>query len=438
MTTTLHECAIELSKQIGDYWSSTTTGAGSSTTLVDTAMMAKANDWITDEAYAFLVEEPAGAAAIYDERKASTLNNTTGTLTTLAFGAAPGTGIDYEVHRLFSPSDKRIALIAAARRIFPYCFTRIWNEEMVSGNWLKDGSFERWKTSTDLTDWTETTVTVTQTTTAGYIRQGATSCKLSGSSGTLVQGWIAGTAEFEDLRNLRGKSATFTAQGWCDTVDSLRMSINDGTTQTYSDYHDGDSAWTEDNPRNDNFYVTQYIDPNATQVTLTFHYTTGATAYIDDARVLSEPRGKLYIGHIGFPQNTPHRIEIEPNYYSNEEPWTMVTDYKVDDGGYLYIPTKYISDRRLRMRGAKILDYLASGVSSTAWTATIDINQPQLEILIAEAALYLYTYMAMPNFESGQRENFQQMIGFWQRERADRIRKYGMKTAPIPVNWGLS
>ncbi|KKK50594.1 hypothetical protein LCGC14_3123460, partial [marine sediment metagenome] len=62
------------------------------------------------------------------------------------------------------------------------------------------------------------------------------------------------------------------------------------------------------------------------------------------------------------------------------------------------------------------LDFLASGVSSTAWTATININSPQTDILVAQAALYLYTWMSIPNFDSGTTERFQQMMGFWQGE----------------------
>src|SRR3990167_10269023 len=143
MTTTLLAAEQALSKELVDYWSSTTTGAGSTTTLVDTALISRANDWIADETWAFLIEEPTGDAAIYDERKVSSLDNSTGTLTNLAFAGTPGSGIDYEIHRLFSPSDKRRALVAAARRIYPNCFNEIWNEELVSGNWLSDGSFER-------------------------------------------------------------------------------------------------------------------------------------------------------------------------------------------------------------------------------------------------------------------------------------------------------
>ena len=101
MATTLLNCEIILSKQLGDYWSSSTTSAGTDTTMIDTALKAKTNDWIDGdrEMYVFLIEEPTGNAAIYDERKISSLDNSTGTLTTLAFLAAPGTGIDYEINR---------------------------------------------------------------------------------------------------------------------------------------------------------------------------------------------------------------------------------------------------------------------------------------------------------------------------------------------------
>lgn len=433
MTTTLLAAEQELSKQIGDYWSSTTTGAGSTTTLVDSALLQKVNDWVTDETWAFLIEEPSGDATIYDERKATSLVASTGTLTTLAFAGTPGSGIDYEIHRLFSPSDKRRALVAAARRVFPACFQEVWNEELVSGNWLKDGSFERWTISTNPTDWTDTTVTATQTTGAGYFVHGATSCKLSGASGTLVQEWKAGTAEFEDLKHLRGKSVTFTLRAWCDTASSLRISINDGT-QTFSSYHSGNSAYTADNAP---LSVSAGISSTAAQVTFTIHYTTGAIAYIDDGRVMAGNRSRLYIGHLGLALNRPHQVLIEPSNYSQDEDWLKIRDYKIDKDGYLYLPTTVPNDYRLRIRGIGYLDFLASGASSTAWTATIAIDQPQLEILVAEAALYLYTTLALPNFETGTTNDYKQMIGYWQQEVETRKNKFGMKSPSATTHWGI-
>ena len=340
--------------------------------------------------------------------------------------------MSYEIHRLFTASDKREALVFAARHGFPSIFQEVWDESLVSGNWLKDGSFERWSGATTPVDWTATTVTATQTSALPYYKHGVYSCKLSGATGTLAQS----ITNFGDLQFLRGKNATFTCQGWCDAASSLRLSINDGSTQTYSDYHAGDSAWTKNNPRNDGFYVTQYIDPNATQVTFTIHYTTGAVAYVDDARVISDYRGRLSIGYLWLAKNRPSSIYIEPSYYSTEEEWIRIRDYDIDLNGYLYIPTDYRSDRRLRIRGIGYLDFLASGASSTSWAATIALDSPQLDILIAEAALYLYSKMAMPNFDSGTANEFKGSYGFWQMKLREAQAKYGMKSAPATIHWG--
>jgi len=435
MSTTLLAAMQELSKQLNDSWQSTTTGAGSATTLVDSALLAKANDWITDDTWSFLTEEPASSAAIYDERKVSSLDNSSGTLTTLTFAAAPGTGIDYEVHRLFSPSEKRRALVAAARRIYPDVYNEIWNEELVSGNWLNDGSFERWTTSTNLTAWTETTLTATQTTTSPYYKHGLTSCKLDTSAGKITQS----ITNFDDLKRLQGQYVTFTIQGWSDTASCLRIAVYDGTTRTYSSYHAGDSAWTQDNPRNDNMYVTAQIGYNPTEITFeVYHDVAAGTSYVDDARVIADPRGRLYVGHLGLAKNLPNQVFIEPLYYSSDEDWIQVRDWRLDNGGFLYLPTTVPSDLRLRITGKGVLDFLASGVASTAWTATIAIDQPQLDILVAEAAVYLYTQMSIPNFETGDRKQYQETVNAWIQIRNELIAKSGMKSLPVPIHWGIS
>jgi hypothetical protein len=434
MSTTLSNSMTALSKDLGDNYQSTTTGAGSATTLVDAALMAKANDWITDNTYAFLEEEPASAAAIYDERYTQSLDNTTGTLTTLTFAAAPGTGIDYSLHRLASPSEKRIALIHAARDGFPAIHNAVWDESLVNGNWLIDGSFDIWTTSTNLTYWTETTLTATQTSTAGYVRGSTYSCKLDTAAGTLSQS----ITNFSDLQFLRGKNVTFTCQGWCDTASALRLSISDGVTTTYSSYHAGDSAWTPDNPRQDGFYVQQTIDANATNVTFTIHLTNAAaTAYVDDARVLGGNRGRLYIGHLGLAQNYPITVDIEESYASQAEPAIPVRDFDLDPAGFLYIPTRYPVDRRVRIRGTGYLDFLASGVSSTAWTSTIAIEEPQLQILTAAAAVYLFQQQYLPNNITGDRKAAGEALSYWQSVLKERKLKFGMPRPPARINWGL-
>ena len=438
MTTALSVARIELSEQLGDGWSSSSTGAGSAggTTIVDTALKAKQNAWIGKDMYDLITED--AHATEDEERQISSFSNTNGTLTILAHSAQIGSGVDYEVHRLFTASDKRRALIAAARMAYPHIHEKIWDESMVSGNWLKDGSFEIWASSSDLTYWTETTVTVAKTNTAGYFRHGAYSIKLSGTKGTVVQEWKAGTAENDDLKNLRGKSATFTVQAWADTASDLRISINDGTTQTYSEYHDGDDAWTQDDPRNDGMYVTQYIDLNATQVTFTIHWGgLGTAAYVDDARVIGPYQPRLFIETLGLAQEQPVQIEIENYNYSTDEPWVQIFNSRIDtELGYIYLPSSVQRDRRLRIKGIGYLDFVdSSGDSATAWNSTININSPQTDILIARAALYLYTIMSMPNFSRNTRQDFQEMMGFWDGELRRRIGRYAMEVQSIPVRF---
>jgi hypothetical protein len=430
MSTTLLNAEVALSKELGDYWAGTTTSTGSTVALVDTGLMAKTNDWVTNETFDHITSD----VCIGEERKVSSLDSTTGTATTLAHTGSIAVGTTYRIHRLFSASDKRTALIQAAKRVYPHAYQEVWDETLVSGNWLDNGSFERWTDSTTPVGWTVSAVTATQTSTSPYYRHGKYSCRLNTLAGTVSKG----ITNFDDLKELRGRSVTFTIQGWCDTANCLRISINDGTTQTYSNYHAGDSAWTEDDPRKDNMYITQYIDPNATQVTFTIHQAVAAgTSYVDDGRVISDNRNRVYVGNLGLAQNQPTRVQIEPCYYSQREPWINLRGWTVDPDGYLHLPTHYPNDYRLRVLGKGYLGFLASGVTSTDWAATIELDEPQLQILIAEAALYLYQTMSLPNFETGTRKEYQAMIGYWKQESAERRARFGMYgRAGALAHWG--
>ncbi|KKL28305.1 hypothetical protein LCGC14_2376480, partial [marine sediment metagenome] len=129
MTTALSAARIELSKQLNDYWASTSTSGGvaGGTTLVDTALKAKQNAWIGKDMYDFIVDSTTTAIE-EQERQISSLSNTNGTLTVLTHSATVPTATSYEVHRLFTASEKRIALVAAARYAWPYIHEKIWDE----------------------------------------------------------------------------------------------------------------------------------------------------------------------------------------------------------------------------------------------------------------------------------------------------------------------
>jgi hypothetical protein len=271
MTTTLRNAEIELSKQMGDYWASTTTSDGNAngTTLVDTALKAKNNDWIeADRAEMF--DEVIEGTYDGEERRASSLNNSDGTLTVLAHGGKIVSGIDYRIHRLFSASDKKQALIAAARLTYPAIYDPISDESKA--------------------------------------------------------------------------------------IDS-------------------DDLFKE-------------ID----------------------------------ISGLGLADNQPSQVLMREDKTDDGTDWIRLHRWDVDGDGNLWL-YEGLCDYDLKIIGKAYLEF-----TSTAWTATIAIDSPQLDILVAAAAIYLCNQKIMPTDTSGTSEEWQKARAYWADELAKRTRKFGMKS----------
>lgn len=434
MTTSLIDTMHELSKQMGDYWSNGTIGTCSTSTIVDSSLANKTSDWITLDSYILAYDVGFTTADDYEERKITSLSGTTLTLTGAVLSDTPNnTDTTYTIHRLFSPSEKRRAIISALRKVYPALYKEIRDESHVSGNWLKDGSFEKWTTSTSLTYWTATGLTATQTSTAGLFKHGSYSVSL-GTAGTLAQS----ITNNEQLKRLAGQPVTFTLQMKSSATGVNRISINDGITTTYSEYYTSDSygtGWTEnENPLS----VTATIGDNPTAVTFTIHYASG-TVYVDDARVISSGNAPIYIGDLGLFRNTPLQVFIEPVDYYDGNDWNLVRDAKFDTvNGYMYLPDRYHFDVRLRIIGNTTLNYYdTSNVIGTDWADTISIEQPQLDIIIAQAILNLYQEMSLPNFGSGTRKEYMEVMQYWVNEVRQRKILFGMQLPPVTVNWGI-
>ena len=329
MSTTLADCEKLLSKEIADYWDSTTTAGGSSTTIIDDLLKAKANDWIDGDPGEMYDQITSGT---YDteERKISSLAS--GTLTTLAHGGTIATSVTYRVHRVFSASEKRRALIEACKDSFPSIFREIFDETKEPGSCLRNGGLSAWSEATYPDYWRVSGVTATQTTTAPYYK-GAASAKLSTATGYLY----TDLTRCPHFSRLAGHTVTFTAQGYCDTASALRLGIlYDGTNLYYSDYHDGDSAWTKDN---DPMSVTYTIDDNPTDIAFRAYYAnSAATAYVSDLRVYDHTNNMVYIGDLGLAQNRPHGVFVGD---ADDKDWKRIANYTVDKNGWLHLAKSY-------------------------------------------------------------------------------------------------
>lgn len=428
MTVSLENLRREMSRQMGDFWNSSLTSNGNAggTTLVDTELQRKADDWI-DDSQMEMYDIITSGTQDEEERKISSLS--TSTLTVLAHGAQIDSGVAYEIHRLFSPSDKRIALVWAARNSYPWLYNRIRDENKTYGDWLRNGGLENWASASTPDSWTTITVTAAQNTTSPFYTRGGSSMKLTTAAGNVTQQ----ITDFDDLKYLAGQSVTFRVEGHCDTASCLRIRITDGTNTQTSDYHSGNSAWKEEPLE---VTLTIVAEPTSIQFII-LHDVAAGTSYVDDARVLSIDREKIYIGDLAFPDRKPTIVEQAHDANIHRERWTVLRNWWVDSDDYLHLPEGTMNDR-LRITGKGYLDFLVAGASSTAWTSTVNVNSPQTDIIVALAIQHIYETVSPTNYSAGDAAAYQAEADRWKGKLAEYISRFAMESPPVTVQSGRS
>uniref|UniRef100_A0A6M3K6E9 Uncharacterized protein n=1 Tax=viral metagenome TaxID=1070528 RepID=A0A6M3K6E9_9ZZZZ len=276
MTTTLSNAEIELSKQMGDFWSSSATATVSNIKLTDTVLKDVPSDWLTDDTH--LQMTTLNAAADTSERLIATLNITDGFVTWNRALAGNSTNADtYRIHRLFTASEKRRALINACKMAFPSIHERIWDESTTT----------------------------------------ATNCRIS-------------------------------------------------------------------------------------------------------------------IINMGFAQHKPHEISIATNSAKNYGIWTPLRRWSVDVANGTLYHQRVAANLNVRIRG---IGYL--GWSAETWAGTINIDEPQLQILVAEAALYLCNQKSLPTETSGVSKQWMEAKANWEKELRSRKAQFGMEGPQTITQWGM-
>ena len=395
MSTTLDALVQELSKQLDDYWRSTTTSEHATTptyALVDTALCEKQSDWVSngssgDTPSTVYIATAGGAAPEGQERVVNTLTIGSGTLTTTTarpFTAKIESGDTYEIHRLFTRAEKERAIQYACYSSFPNLYKKISDESIRFGSWIRDGGFIVWPTTSTLTYWAKSgTTTLTQTITKPNIyREGRTSCGLSGAVGYIYQS----PTENPDLIFLAGKTPTVKIRARTGAASQIRLAIYDGATTTYSSYHAGDSSWGD---ITDPIYVSATIPDNPSTVQIRVYYDSVASpAYIDEVWI--EGVGEHYtydISGLGLYQNQPSQVlQILDDQYARSD-FVRLHNWES--------PTV---DGKLRFRGrtmpadGSLLRITGMGYLSSPTTAagTTEADAPQTQIIVAESAVYLY------------------------------------------------
>lgn len=412
MAKTRAQLRADLSKEIFDYWASKCSGNGTTATVVDTSLADR-------------LRQPAGNQWVYftsgnnisECRRVLSYTATTITVAR-AFSNATATNETYELHS-FDPVDLHFAIEYARTAIYRDVFLGIDDEtlftqanlnryalpstvvdvkqvklgrayEAITKELLENAGFEKWTSSSDPEDWAAATeLTLAQEDT--FVWQGGYSCKCTAttSAGELPQ-------SISDPTDYAGQRLTFLARIYCMTASRVKVALYDGTTTTSStDFHGG-AGW-------------ELIEVSATMPSAPSEVTAKITNAAGTVHAFYVDACHLWAG-----------LKRPSGPYSLELNWDIVNDV-------LVLKSFPSHPRSLRIIGTGYLSAVTSD------TASMEINDPQTQILYAAAAKWLYQQLSQR--EPGQDQpTAQAMIAYWDRELELRKRRHAMASPALKRN----
>jgi len=424
---------------LGDYWAGTTTddGAADGTTLIDSAL----TEWSSDEVatgaggqrptYVLVTDD----SLTKEERRVSSLTTATGTITvTRAFTAQVTSSKTYELHKLFSATEKERAIARAVKDVYPHLYVAVDSISLRYGDWLIDGSFEEWSSSSALSNWSKAgSVALAQTSTSGKVRDGTYSCALSTATDYIYQS----SAENADLLWLAGLTPIFRVWGWASTANQLCIALHDGTTTTYGNhtnhesstkvYHPGDSTWRL-------LEVKATIADNPTDVQARIYYdATDTTAYVDDASITGVGDKDSYdVSFLGMVNNRPRQVHrVLGQAVTDDTPLPrrksipLTRDmYDLETGRIIF--RRGLGDgTKMRIRGMK---YLTEPDADT----DTEVDDPQTDIVVSAAAIRLYEMLKhqTPYADTARVDD---LLNYEKWRYVELCRRHGMPDIPIQI-----
>ena len=393
MSLTGQELLVGFSKFIGDYVTSTSTSAGSTTTLVDTYLGGRYADDRINEWYVRITENVNGNQ--YLVRKISDYVQSTSTATVgPAFAGATGSGTDYELHR-YDPLDKFAALDEARLQVFPdLCILR-YNDSLTGDghssvftipSTIRRGplsaleeiplpvqtsfNFITSPLNDSTTGWTATSATAA---THSRIQSDLlipkydnTCTKVSvatATNGTYAQ-TVANMANSMTAAKAAGRTLTFAAWVYCTTASRVSLKLTDDSTTTTGTAHGG-AGW-------ELLTVTKTCSAtNATTLTATIDVTNASGAIVYWVN-----RSWLYYGDANYVQDI----------YGSGRGYFVRRDNTTQK---LYLDWTPRQGNQIRLIGRDLLSALGTTIS-TQVTNTMEIDEPEAELLYAEAAKVFY------------------------------------------------
>ena len=393
MTTALSTLMQRLSEPIGDWLRvAVTTNIAANTSIISTNLRpfdGGQDDYFND--WWVYIEDKNNTTV---ERQISDYATSSGTITVRGANLSADTeAATIQVHR-HRRTDKLTAINRAASLLYPGLRKNLDNQILITGNMLPNASFEDWAASTVPDEYTLSSATAAQTTTAGLYRgqDGTSSVKVTASAGN---GRIHITSDNHPrLLDLMGKTVSFycwvSPQVANDAVIQIYTIQADGTAQTLTS--------TTTNPAGEFTLLaleSQNINADIVEIQFRFIVTTDTKyVYFDDALMVADYQYEYQlptdlqtgqINQVRIQRSGSYDIagyDIQPRRWGGTEGFSIANYNGVKYLRLTDIPT---SERRIWLKGYKPLSTLSAA------TDTIELDAPRTELLVAKAISELYS-----------------------------------------------
>ena len=398
MAITLVRALEMLGRATGLFVSGTSSGSGSTTTLVDAVDIYRYDINTLKNKWLYM---RTGSAA-NEARRISSIHASNGTVTVdAAFGGSTGSSSTYYI-TAHDPDIMRDSLQQAARTLYPHIYLPTQDETIVVDNLISNWDFETWSATTAsagsgnavATSWSSVGTPSKDDTTA-FVTHGSYSIKIAATGATEgVEQNIISVAGV-NINETESKILHVRGWVWCDVADAARLRVTyDGSTFDNSNYHSGSAEW--EGPAL--MYIDSAIDFTASsteEMTISCEVTNGNTAYFDGVVAWIDN-----VHTYDLPSTVirgPHKVSIQAN---QSEP----------NGDYVPLSTPH-PGRILRIEHMGTLT-----VPTTS--ASIELDESRGELLIAQAAAHMFHTLSMT--DSGNSAVHMQNAGIWQ-NRTDRL-----------------
>lgn len=356
-TTTRAVLRQRLSEWRGQLITGTTSSGGTTTTAIAATIVnydagLLANRWLL-----LTSGNNSGEA-----RRISSVSSTTITVKS-AFTNTVATSVTFEIHA-HDPALLHNAINRATEHLYAVGVHKsIIDESLNIDDWLANSNYESTISGGAHPSWTNEGAGLTVTAETTIKRHGAQSAKLveAGTSAARIHQSVT-----VNTNKLTEKSGWFVRWVYATAASTARIgvSFDGGSTYTYHDYHSGVDQWELQELHFD-------IPATATGIRVACEVATSGTGYFDGPGGLLIGRRDRYTVPTTF-AGWPAQFSVQRSKLRPEETPVPLQSAWWPSGHYL------------QMVGQGLLSTLSAD------SGTIEVGQPQVNLIIAQAARYLY------------------------------------------------